>query len=102
MSACPICARGEPLGVLARRPTTWITTEPDPRAPGYLCVVSRRHVVEPYELPPAERAAFWDDIPFAAERIATLLEPEKLHDEKRMVLPSTSCTGLERLREALR
>jgi diadenosine tetraphosphate (Ap4A) HIT family hydrolase len=43
--------------------------------------VSRRHVVEPYELPPLERAAFWDDILFAAERVAALLEPAKLHYE---------------------
>jgi diadenosine tetraphosphate (Ap4A) HIT family hydrolase len=48
---------------------------------GYVCVVSKRHVVEPYELPPDERAAFWDDVLFAAERVARLLRPVKVNYE---------------------
>jgi diadenosine tetraphosphate (Ap4A) HIT family hydrolase len=43
--------------------------------------VSKRHVVEPYELLGEERAAFWDDVLFAAERLARQLEPQKLNYE---------------------
>jgi hypothetical protein len=50
MSSSPICRRGEPLAVLARRPTAWITTELERSAPGFPGVVSRRHVVEPYQV----------------------------------------------------
>jgi diadenosine tetraphosphate (Ap4A) HIT family hydrolase len=115
VSPCPICERGEPLGLLAQRPTTWITTEREPAAPGYLCVVAKRHVVEPFELAADERGAFWDDILFAAERVANLLEPPKLHYEihgstiahlHAHVIPRYDDVkpthDVERLREALR
>jgi hypothetical protein len=50
MSSCPTCERGEPLGPLARRATTWITTEPEPSAPGLLPVTSRRRPFDPYRI----------------------------------------------------
>lgn len=80
-AACPICERGEPLGILAERPTTWITTEPVDGVPGYLCVVAKRHVVEPFELPPDDRAAFWEEAMDAAERLARAYRPSRLHYE---------------------
>ncbi len=78
---CPICDRGEPNGILAERPTTWITTDAEPIAPGYVCVVARRHVVEPFELPAGERAAFWEEALDAAARVARLYRPAKLNYE---------------------
>lgn len=80
-SGCSICLRGHPLGVLAERPTTWITSDLRSVTFGYLCVVNRRHVVEPYELVGQERAAFWEDVLFAAERLAQLLAPQKVKYE---------------------
>jgi diadenosine tetraphosphate (Ap4A) HIT family hydrolase len=80
-SACPVCARGRPNGVLVERTVSWITSGRQVLVRGYLCVVSRRHVAEPYELPRDERAAFWEDVLFAAERVARLLRPVKVNYE---------------------
>ncbi|HET7045345.1 MAG TPA: HIT domain-containing protein [Gaiellaceae bacterium] len=80
-SSCSICERGAPLGILVERPTTWITSDERAVVHGYLCVVAKRHVVEPYELEGEERAAFWEDVLFAAERLARLLDPTKVNYE---------------------
>ncbi len=80
-SGCPICLRGHPLGVLVERETTWITSDERAATRGYLCVVSKRHVVEPYELVGTEREGFWQDVLFAAERLARLLQPQKINYE---------------------
>jgi diadenosine tetraphosphate (Ap4A) HIT family hydrolase len=80
-SACEICLRGEPLGVVVQRPTTWITSDDRALSRGYLCVVAKRHVVEPFELGGRERAAFWEDVLFAAERLASLVRPIKVNYE---------------------
>jgi diadenosine tetraphosphate (Ap4A) HIT family hydrolase len=80
-SGCPICRRGRPLGVLLERPATWITSDARAATRGYLCIVSKRHVLEPYELDQDERAAFWEDVLFAAERLAGLVRPIKLNYE---------------------
>jgi len=78
---CPICAGGGPDGVLAERPSTWITSAPRVPLPGYVCVVAKHHVVEPFELAGDERHAFWDDVLFAAERLAARLRPVKVNYE---------------------
>jgi diadenosine tetraphosphate (Ap4A) HIT family hydrolase len=80
-SGCPICRRGHPLGVLVERPTTWITSDARAATRGYVCVVAKRHVVEPYELEAEERTGFWEDVLFAAERLARLLQPQKVNYE---------------------
>ena len=49
--------------------------------PGYACVVSKRHVVEPYELPAEERAAFWEEALVVARALASLYEPVKMNYE---------------------
>ncbi|HEX6763245.1 MAG TPA: hypothetical protein VF094_10640 [Gaiellaceae bacterium] len=71
-------SRGEPLGVVVERSTTWITSDAHMLARGCLCVVAKRHVVEPFELAGDARAAFWEDVLFAAERLAALLRPIKV------------------------
>jgi diadenosine tetraphosphate (Ap4A) HIT family hydrolase len=78
---CPICATGRPLGVLAERQSTWITSEERTPTRGYLCVVAKTHVVEPFELAREERALFWEDVLFAAERLAQLVRPAKINYE---------------------
>jgi diadenosine tetraphosphate (Ap4A) HIT family hydrolase len=80
-SGCAICLRGHPLGVLLERPTTWITSDHRAVTRGYVCVVNKRHVVEPYELFGDERTGFWEDVLFAAERLARQLEPQKVNYE---------------------
>lgn len=49
--------------------------------PGYVCVVSKRHVVEPYELAPDEMDAFWREAMRVARAVAELLEPAKMNYE---------------------
>jgi diadenosine tetraphosphate (Ap4A) HIT family hydrolase len=44
-------------------------------------VVSKRHVVEPYELAPDERRAFWEEAMVVAQALASLYEPVKMNYE---------------------
>jgi len=81
MDACPICDRGEPLDVIAELAATWATAAAEAPLPGYVCVVSKRHVVEPFELPPAELAAFWRESMLIARAVAGLLQPAKMNYE---------------------
>jgi diadenosine tetraphosphate (Ap4A) HIT family hydrolase len=80
-SECPICLRGGPRDVVAELAATWVSASPRAALPGYVCVVSKRHVVEPFELPPDERAAFWDEAMTVASGLAALLEPVKMNYE---------------------
>lgn len=43
--------------------------------------MSKRHVVEPYELPPDERALFWEEAMVVARALAALFEPVKMNYE---------------------
>lgn len=79
--SCPICARGEPLDLLAEFPETWITGGRRAPLPGYACVVSKHHVVEPFHLPETEAAAFWKDAMLAARALDRLFNPAKLNYE---------------------
>ena len=80
-TSCPICACGEPLDVVAELATTWITAPVDAPLPGYVCVVARRHVVEPFELPQTEFVAFWHEAMLAARTVADLYRPTKMNYE---------------------
>jgi diadenosine tetraphosphate (Ap4A) HIT family hydrolase len=81
MDACPICARGEPLDVIADLAATWATAGTEAPLPGYVCVVSKRHVGEPFELPPTELDAFWREAMLVARAVADLLRPVKMNYE---------------------
>jgi diadenosine tetraphosphate (Ap4A) HIT family hydrolase len=45
---------------------------------GYTAVILKRHVVELYQLPAAERAAFMDDVARASQAVDELFHPVKL------------------------
>ena len=81
MDACPICDRGEPLDVIADLGATWATAGTEAPLPGYVCVVSKGHVVEPFELPPPELDAFWREAMLVARALADLLQPVKMNYE---------------------
>ena len=53
------CTRGTPLHAIAETPDVWVTAAPDAALPGYVCVVSKTHVVEPFDLDTDTSAAFW-------------------------------------------
>jgi diadenosine tetraphosphate (Ap4A) HIT family hydrolase len=78
---CPICARGSPFDVLAELPSTWVTGGIDAPLPGYACVVSKRHVAEPFELRKADQIGFWEDCMQAARALARLFNPRKMNYE---------------------
>ena len=66
---------------MAELTATWVSAPAAAPLPGYACVVSKRHVVEPYELPPDERAAFWEEALLVARALASLYEPVKMNYE---------------------
>jgi diadenosine tetraphosphate (Ap4A) HIT family hydrolase len=49
--------------------------------PGYVCLVSKRHVREPFQLPPGERESFWQDVDAVARVLDEGLRPDKLNYE---------------------
>jgi diadenosine tetraphosphate (Ap4A) HIT family hydrolase len=61
--------------------TVWVSAPAAAPLPGYACVVSKRHVIEPYELPPDVRAAFWEEAMVVARALASLYEPVKMNYE---------------------
>lgn len=53
------------------------------RAPlaAYACVVSKRHVREPYELSQSEMIDFFEDCMYAAKRLSQAFQPVKMNYE---------------------
>src|SRR2546428_1949281 len=78
---CPICERGQPNEVVAELEGAWVTVPEMTPLPGYVCLVARRHVREPFELPDADRRAFWDAVDLAASALSARLHPDKLNYE---------------------
>jgi diadenosine tetraphosphate (Ap4A) HIT family hydrolase len=79
--SCPICVHGQPLDVLADFPASWVTGGEDAPLPGYACVFSKHHVIEPFHLPPADAGAFWGDVMAAARVLDLLFKPTKMNYE---------------------
>ena len=79
--ACPICRQDQPLHVIAELDQVWVTAPPDAPLPGYVCLVSRTHVREPFELAESQRTAFWRDVDRVAKAIDAGFRPAKLNYE---------------------
>ncbi len=71
----------EPWSVHVELPASWVLIPDEAVLPGYVLVVSKRHVIEPYELPPDESAQFWADAMRAAAAVASVVQPVKLNYE---------------------
>jgi diadenosine tetraphosphate (Ap4A) HIT family hydrolase len=78
---CPICIAGRPRDVVTDLEAVWVTLPPLTPLPGYVCLVAKRHVREPFELPNSERRAFWDDVDRVASALSAGLRAEKLNYE---------------------
>jgi diadenosine tetraphosphate (Ap4A) HIT family hydrolase len=76
---CPVCVGGQPEGIVAELPHAWVTAGGAAAVRGYACVVARRHVVEPFELPEAERGPFFDDVLLVARVVDDLYRPIKMN-----------------------
>jgi diadenosine tetraphosphate (Ap4A) HIT family hydrolase len=81
VEACPICQRGQPLDVIAEYESTWVTAGREAPLPGYVCVVSKEHVVEPFELLTPELDTFWREAMLVARRLAGCVQPTKMNYE---------------------
>jgi diadenosine tetraphosphate (Ap4A) HIT family hydrolase len=81
---CPICDRleaGDAQNVLAATELVIVTGEPDATLPGYVCVTSRRHVIETYELSQDSEAVFFLDAMSVARALARATRPVKMNYE---------------------
>jgi diadenosine tetraphosphate (Ap4A) HIT family hydrolase len=68
-SACPICARGEPLSAVVRLEASWLTMHEEAPTRGYACLVSSSHAVELHDLSEIQAGAFMRD----ARRVSAAL-----------------------------
>ncbi len=81
-NGCVICRSERPLDVIAETATCWITAGPDaPLLPGYVCVISKQHVNEPFELVPETQSQFWIGAMTVAYAVATEVRPIKMNYE---------------------
>lgn len=80
-SKCPVCRSGRPNNVLVEFDASFACAGPKAPLPGYVCMVARRHVVEPFELPAVEREQFWAESMLVARALNTLFAPGKLNYE---------------------
>src|SRR6516164_3377348 len=80
-AACPICTRGEPLGIVAELDASWVTTQEAAPMRGYVCLVSRAHAVELYDLPVATAAAFMRDAQLTSRVLSDVTGAVKLNYE---------------------
>jgi len=73
---CPFCPM-EPWSAHVELPASWVLIPDEAVLPGYVLVVSKRHVIEPYELPPDESAQFWADArsPIDPHRVTPTRQP---------------------------
>jgi len=62
-------------------PTAWVSAPPRAPLPGYVAIVAKRHVVEPFELPASTQLVFWRDVMVVAKALSDLLSPVKMNYE---------------------
>jgi len=85
---CPLCAAvaagrddDEHGLTLGRTATALVRLARNQRARGYCVVIAARHAVEPFELPPAEARAFFDDVLATGRALLTACAPVKINYE---------------------
>ena len=66
-----MCTSGHPYGIIADLNHTWVTTDPEVAIFGYVCVISKVHAVEPFDLPD-QGAAFWQEAMAVAQVVNQL------------------------------
>ena len=76
-----ICRTGQPLDVIAEFETCWATAGREGVLRGHVCVVARNHYNEPFEMPVAEQAKFWQEAMTIAAAVDRLIHPIKMNYE---------------------
>jgi diadenosine tetraphosphate (Ap4A) HIT family hydrolase len=79
---CPMCeGTPHPEWNLIETEFTRVSAWREAVLPTYACVVSQRHVIEPFDLPDRERHGFFDDCMATARGLAQLFHPAKMNYE---------------------
>jgi diadenosine tetraphosphate (Ap4A) HIT family hydrolase len=78
---CIICASRRPYGIVGELAHTWVTTDPAVAIFGYVCVISKSHAVEPFDLSGADQATFWREAMAVARALSERLHPIKMNYE---------------------
>lgn len=77
---CPFCTDGI-YTTHVELSASWAIIPDEAVLPGYVLVVSKTHVVEPFELDSDESRRFWDDCMRTARAVASVVNPVKLNYE---------------------
>jgi len=77
-SVCLVCNH-VPGDVVAELAASWVTLPRRTPLAGYVCLVAKRQVVEPFELPMDERMTFWEDVNRQAAALNRELSPVKIN-----------------------
>ena len=85
-----MCTSGHPYGIVADLNHTWVTTDPEVAIFGYVCVISKVHAVEPFDLPD-QGAAFWQEAMAVAQVVNRLYRPVN-STMRFMATPCPTCT----------
>jgi diadenosine tetraphosphate (Ap4A) HIT family hydrolase len=80
-AACPICKQGAPLDVVSTLEASWVTMQEAAPVRGYVCLVSRSHVVELHDLPEADAATYMRDARRVSRALAAATGAVKLNYE---------------------
>jgi diadenosine tetraphosphate (Ap4A) HIT family hydrolase len=78
---CPICRQGEPLDLIATLESSWVTMQEAAPVRGYVCLVSRTHVVELHDLSEEASAAFMRDARAVSRVLSAVTGSVKLNYE---------------------
>lgn len=80
-SECLICSSETPSDVIAEGTHCWVTAPQHGPLPGYVCIVFKKHAVEPFDLPLEQQAAFWFDVCAVARAVRDAVEASKVNYE---------------------
>ena len=80
---CPWCQGPGPPAedVIAETSGCWVTAPVEATLPGYVCVSTKAHAVEPYDLDDEARNAFFADAMAVARGLAKAVHPMKMNYE---------------------
>ena len=78
---CVVCTSGRPYGIVGGLAHIWVTTDPEVAVFGYVCVISKLHAVEPFDLSIADQATFWREAMAVARAVSERLRPIKMNYE---------------------
>jgi diadenosine tetraphosphate (Ap4A) HIT family hydrolase len=79
--ACPICARREPLDLVATLEASWVTMQEAAPVRGYVCLVSQTHAVELHDLPEVVASSFMRDARKVSQALAATTGAVRLNYE---------------------